>query len=393
MSTENAVAEVATAEAHDFTQSGMDLEAAFKAAGVGETTEVVTEKKPEEKKPEVVVNDGTEDFPEQLITGKKPEEKKEELSEFEKVMEAEPPDRLSKEGKINWKLVRDAARTAAQERDAVRKELADLRAKASNAPDEATAAELKVLRERTKELESVVEKSHFEKSPRFQQFLNREAQQIEGAKKYLEGSTIDPNVIELAAKAVGKKRIDILKDAGADAEIIAAITPYLAQYDSIQSDKAHALENHKQIIEQDSVNQRRDAEAKAAQERENEDKVFKSVGENVSKTFEPFQKVDGNEKWNAQVDRLNAEAREFFSGDMPIEKVAEIAYYGVGAKVIHEMNHRLRAKLQSANAEIASLKAAQPSVNGTESKETTSEREGEDYLAGAARRFNEASGR
>lgn len=303
-------------------------------------------------------------IPEQLVTGEKPKPTE---PSHDDILDAEPPANLSEKGKVSWRLMRERSKTIALERDNLRKELET--AKASGAPKaeiESIQAEVKAARERAAELEKVIEREAFQQSPRFQQFLTREKAALDAAKGYLEGSEINPNVIDLAAAAKGAQRLKILRDAQMEPDMIAAVAPQLARLDEIQQAKAEALATSKQLAEQWSADEKRAAAERDAAARTEEERVFAQVGAEVAQKFAPFQKIDGHDAWNAGVEQRLADAREFMFGNLPVEKIAEIAYAGVAYKVVDQINATLREKLNAANARLAKYEAAQPgSGNGT----------------------------
>lgn len=260
---------------------------------------------------------------------------------------------------------------------ALEQQVAELKRKpAEPAPDTAKFQEqLKAEQDRRAALEAELERANFEASPRYKQFGAEMAQELASAKSYLEGTEINPNVLEIAARETGAKRLAILRENGVDPETIAAISPYMARIDRLGARRDVAVQDWKSTQEKWSADQQRQQQAEEERLRAEEDQVFNSTGEAVAQVFEPFRTIPGNDKWNAQVELLKTEAREFFNGSLPLEKLSEIAYYGVGAKVLHKAFHTLREKYEEQSKELAALKAAQP---GTGASNGTSQRGGSD---------------
>lgn len=390
-------APIQPADSHDFSESAaaFDKEMGNEPKPAETKTGTPTPEKVEPVKAEATKIEP--DFPEQLLTGEKPAPKTESAPEDD-VLKAEPPSNLSKKGAADWVKLRDAAAKKATEIETLRKELELVKAQPVTKPDEATIAELTAAKERLSELEQNLERASFERSTKFQAFVTSEKANIDGAKSFLEGAKdadgvdIDASVIDRAAALTGVKRLEVLRKAGLDSETIAAVAPYLTAVDGINRQKAESLANHKQTAAQWEAQAQAQAEQVRAREKAEEDRVFKEVGLEVSSKFEPFQKVEGHEKWNAQVDSLNAEAEEFFNGNVPLKRLAEIARYGVGAKVIHSMFHSTRAELKSAREEIAKLKAAQPG-GGEEAKKDPAAEAKMDPFERAAAEFERQMGR
>lgn len=257
-------------------------------------------------------------------------------------------------------------------------------------------AKLEAAESRAAELEARVERTDFEKSPRFQQqFTTKEQNALKDATGYLEGSDVNPNVIELAARATGAARIKILGEAGVSGELLSAIMPSLRAYDDVQREKTAALENWKGTAAQWQAEQEKQKTAAEAQTRAQEERVMADVGKKVAANFEVYQKVEGHDAWNAQVDDLQTEAKKFFSGDMPLEQIAEVAYYGLGAKHLHAMFHTLQGKYREVQTELAKLKSASPG-GGNANGGTNGHADPTDTLPlaqGAAARFDRAMGR
>jgi len=395
MSTESATLEppsVISAPAEDFSAAAAVFEDAMgrgkESPAKAETPPAKTEAPPEPPAKQAPTSDAP-DIPEEILTGEKPAAKME--SPEDDVLSAEPPANLSKLGAADWVKLRDAARASKLEAEKLRKEIEAVKTKAP-AVDEASLNELKTYREKVAEMEQRLERADFQNSPKFQAFIAREKTNLDNAKSYLEGTEIDASVIDRAASLAGAKRLEALKNAGLDAEQISAVVPYLANVDGIAAQKNEALANHKQLQEEWAAQEKLRAEERKVQERAADERVFREVGAKVSSEFTPFQKVEGYDKWNAQVDKLANEAKEFFSGNLPMEKVAEIAYYGVGAKTIHDMWKTQREQLKAARAEIAQLKAGQPTL-GEQPQRSASEDANADPFERAAREFDRQMGR
>lgn len=214
--------------------------------------------------------------------------------------------------------------------------------------------------ERAAQLEQKLERAAYAESPKFQRFNAEEAAELGSAKSYLEGTEINPGIIEAAARTAGQARLRLLRDAGMDTETIAAIGPHLARADAIRRERDASLENWKSGLAADQEAQR----AQRAQEEErrvaDEQKIFKQVGEKMKTTLEAFQRVDGHDKWNAMVEQNEKDAEAFFAGQKELPELAELAYEGVAARTTKLINNELRRQLNAANEELGRLRAAQP---------------------------------
>lgn len=313
----------------------------------------------EQKKPETTQDES--EFPKEVMTGEKepaPEEK-------DDLDEIQPTPKMGEASRANFDKLKQAAREARIEVARVKAELEAARnAKPAAAVDN---EELTAIKARAAELEAVVEKANFAMSDKFRAVVAEGESEIASAKSFLEGTEIDPAVIDLAARLRGPKRAAALREAGIDTDNIALIGTHLAENDRIEARKAHMLEHAKTERAQWEQQAAAQKEAQLVAERAEEDRVYAEVGAEIAKLFEPFQKIPGADKWNADVDALTQQAKEFFNGKMTIKEMAEIAYYGVGAKKIHRMFHTQRAEVKALKEQLSKLKVAQPaqgSANG-----------------------------
>lgn len=290
--------------------------------------------------------------------------------ELKTLMASEPPANASANSKANHAAMRKGLERA-------NTTIADLRTKLQESAGKTTAIPAE-LEERLKTAEKAVadrdaelERVAFERSPRFQKFVKEGEAELASAKSYLEGVKtedgvdINPNVIDLAAKTPGAKRVSILADSGMDASTIAAVTSHLARADAINRDREAAIENWKETNTQWTAEQERAGEAKAAQVKQTEDKVFVDVGKKMSETLAPFQKVDGNDEWNAGVDQRLKEAQEFFDGKKPLQATAEMLYKAQACDVYKDAFEDLRTKYNDLVADNDRTKAARPGAAAT----------------------------
>jgi hypothetical protein len=293
------------------------------------------------------------EFPAELMGAEKaPEpEAKDDLDDIQ------PSPKMGEQQKGNFARLKELARAARTEAAQAKKELETARALP---PAQTDGEAIKQAQQKLKEMEDLVERSNFVMSPKYQRMTEAHEQSITDAKSYLEGEDVPASVIDAAARVNGAKRTAILREAGLDAETIALIAPHLAQADHIAREQGKALESSKTIREEWQRELTAREEAGKAAERAEEDRVFSEGAAEIGKLFEPFQKIPGAEKWNAQVDALQAEAKEFFNGKMSLESMRDIALYGVGAKVLHKMFHAVRDENKVLKEQLGKLKAAQP---------------------------------
>jgi hypothetical protein len=252
-------------------------------------------------------------------------------------------------------------------RDAKLKEqqatLAELRAKLETTPVNPSKEHEEMVRAanaRAAELESKLERAAYADSPKFQRFNAEHTAEITTAKSYLEGTEISPTILDVAASQSGQARLKTLRDAGMDAETIAAVGPHLARADSIRRERDASLENwkqtHAQEIEQQKAQQTRQEQEQQAKEQV----ILNEVAAEKMKGNPAFTEVEGHPKWNAMVAQNKKDAEDFAFGRKPLKELFELGYDGVSARTLKVMNGELEKKLNALTEEVSRLRAVQP---------------------------------
>jgi len=300
--------------------------------------------------------------PEELLSGKKPEPKVDEaLAAIDAMVlpKNAKPEQVASFGKLK----EESKRIILEKQQRI----SELESKTSDAAPraeiESANERVKAAETRARELESQLERVAFTESPKFKRFLEDEAATLASAKSYLEGTEINPAIVDVAARTTGANRIKMLREAGADAEQIAAISPYLAEFDRIQRYKGSALENWKVENAQMSEQATRQQEAVMAQRRQSEERVWSQVVSESSGDIAAYRKFDGNDAWNERADQLDAESKRIFNGEgVDLKDVAMYIRKGAAFDAEHEIRIALTEELNKANAKIAKLTAAKPAV-------------------------------
>lgn len=326
--------------------------------------------------------------PQELLTGKKAEPKVDDaIAEIDAMV---LPKNAKPEQVANFNELKEKAKQTIEAKLA---RIAELESKTSDgsskAEIEAAQERIKAAETRAKELESQIERISFMESPRFKSLLTKEAGYLARAKEYFTGTDINPEIIEVAARTTGQQRAKVLREAGADPELIGLIAPYLERYDDIQSDKSSALENWKtestQMLEQHKAQQ----EAALAQRKAEEDKVWDSVASKLKGEVAAFQKFDAQDAWNERSDKLMAEWKRVYNGeDVGLETVADYLGKGIAYDAEHEIRMALTEELNKALAENAKLKAAKPGAGNGQVLPSGTSDENLSPTEQAKRRFN-----
>jgi hypothetical protein len=311
-------------------------------------------------------------LPEELLTGKKPEPKVDDaIAELDAMV---LPKNAKPEQVASFAKLKEQAKKVIEEKVGRINELESKTSEgASRHEIEAAHERIKAAEAKALEFEQTIERLAFTESPRFKQFLNDETATLTNAKSYFEGTEINPDIVEYAARASGAQRIRILTEAGADPNLIGAVSPYLAEYDKIQRYKTGALENWK--AEQSKWVEQTNAQRQAADEQRKmqEDQIWESVASRLKTEVAAFRKFDGNEDWNKQADNGLAEWKRIYNGEsVDLESLSETIGYGIAYKVEHKINEALREQNKNLANENARLKSAKPGAsNGQGSASAT----------------------
>lgn len=240
----------------------------------------------------------------------------------------------------------------------------ELRLKLEKAPVAGPSKEheerIRLATERAEKLEAELERAAYNRSPKFQKFESEHTAELASAKSYLEGTEISATILDVAANQTGQARLKTLRDAGMDAETIAAVGPHLARADAIRRERDASLDNWKQnqTAEQEHA---KSQQARQEQERQAQDQiVLKEVATRKMKDNPAFTKVDGHEKWNAMVDRNLKDAEDFAMGRKQLSELFEIGYDGIGARTQKIMYDEVKKEVVSLREEVGRLRAAQP---------------------------------
>lgn len=320
-----------------------------------ETTAAVTEK-PVEQPPK----ETAPEIPDEVLTGQKTGKPKEDEDDIP------TPEFRKPETRKHWDDLKGRYTVAKTKLQTAEARLAELEKKAGQAADSSKYDEqIKAAENRIKELETTIERTAFQESPRYKGLLAKENGSIEAAKGYLDGMDIPKRVIDIAASQSGADRLKTLKEAGADAETIAAVMPYLAHADTIRAEREAALAGYKEEHAREMAAEAQRREAETAQQKEKDATIFKGALDFAAKEFFPFRKVEGHDAWNAEVEKTIERARAIFEGgDLPDADVAMVAIRAAGYEVQQGIIGRLQNRLKELQTENATLKAAQPDIHG-----------------------------
>lgn len=265
----------------------------------------------------------------------------------------------------------DKLETAAKTRiEKLQQELADARKQPVGAPAKEHEDAYKAALERSAALEQELERSAYERSPKYQRFGTEEKAELGLAKSYLEGTNVNAAIIDAATHANGPARIKIMRESGMDAETIAAVGPHLARVDALRRERDASLENWRTTMTHDMEVQKAQAAQQEARRVADEASVYEKVSAEMQKNDPAFTLVEGNSKWNARVEENKRETLEFYKGKKSLEDIARIVHLGISAGTKDIMISELTRMLNEERSASARLKAAQPNTGTGGEKKT-----------------------
>lgn len=306
------------------------------------------------------------------FTGKPAEEKKDETTE---ILTAK--DRGELVAKLGGKAQEsfNKLETAAKAKIAALQTQADeLRKKLETAPAGPSKDHEEALRAasaRATELEEKLERAAFAESPRFQKYDSEISAELTSAKAYLEGTSISPAVLEVAASQIGQNRLKTLRDAGMDSETIAAIGPHLARADAIRRERDASLEHWKADYTKEQEQTRQQAAQQETARQKQEQEVWDRVAAEMRGKHPAYTKVEGKDKWNAIVEQNEKMSEDFAMGRMPLDELFRLGREGVAARTVKLMNDELVKTNNALIEEVTRLKAAQPGTGHTNTTVST----------------------
>lgn len=298
-------------------------------------------------------------IPDELL-GDKP---KAEVDPDANLLDAEPVGPLKHE---NFKKVQARAK---QEIAAAKKEAADMAAKIKEfegrGSDDKTKAEIDQLRKDRQEMEAALERLAFERSPKFQkQFVAREKATLDRATKAFTDAGGEAALLPEILAASPARRFAMLDELEISASGKQYVISVLSEHDAIQSEKAAALAESRERLNQWETEEKAQQEAAASQRTVEMKKLLDRTIIETAAEFEPFRKVDGNDAWNAEVDARIAEVTRIAVGESTEKEIIQKIARGVAADRIHQMFKTVRDENKALRARNAELEAAQPGAGG-----------------------------
>jgi hypothetical protein len=339
--------------------------AAEQGASVDEANDVTKQTKTEVRTPIKEAGKTESLIPAELMSTvsgeKKPDQQQQQQQQQDEPLVAEEVRNQIPKGKAreSFEKLENAAKAKI---DRLHKEMAELKAKQTTTALPADyEAKLKETAERAAKLEQELERTAFERSPKFQRYGQEEKAELSTAKAYLEGTEVNPSILEVAANTTGAARVKLLQEAGLDPTTIALISSNLNRVDALRRERDASLTTWKQSMEVEQNQSKQFAEQQEQQRVAEEKRIYESTMEKF-KTIPAFTRVDGQEKWNALVEQNFKDAEDFAFGRKSLPELFELGIRGTAQRTTELMNQELTRRLEEANTRLAKLTAAQPTV-------------------------------
>lgn len=301
-------------------------------------------------------------LPEDIFTPDEPTPPKpvQEDEAIKEIRESTLPEGTKARTLKSFQQLRDLSVSHLEKANARVRELEAKLGQQSNGDVEAYKKQITEGQQKYAELEERFGRALFTESPRFQQmFSEPEKAAIDGAKAYLEGTEINPNLVDVIIHATPKRRLDMLNEAGATPDMIAAIVAQVSRYDDIQRSKGKAIENWKTDVAQMSEQEATYRQQQEAKRRQEEETVWEQVVSSAD--LLPLKKSKNDQGWNNRIPEIIQKAKTDFNGnEATLPDLGLVILKGRAYDALSEVVDKLTERLNNVLSEGAKLKAVKP---------------------------------
>lgn len=264
-----------------------------------------------------------------------------------------PPSDASPKAKLDWSRATEARKQIKAENKRLKEQIAQSK----------TDPAIEALRKQNEELQSQLEIVAIERSPKFQaQFANESNAIIAVAKQSL--PKIADKVAQILALPPGDYRAAEVESVSSDlsASQAAALNVALLDMDKLNYRKNNILTSQRDvwIREMRENESRRESEAKAQKDlwRQTFDQTLSSAQEHLA----IYQKREGDESWNTDVEASIDLAQRVYSGeDMEPVDLAKTALWAAAAPRLLAQNLALLQEIEKLKQQTGAISKATPS--------------------------------
>lgn len=273
-----------------------------------------------------------------------------------------------------FKAARKAKEDAlVKERDGVKTELETVRKEVETLKKSGPSPELDGLKKERDELSEKLRLVAVEKHPKFQTYFdNKVNAQLDLAKRIVGEDKADRVVqaLKLPEGAYKEAQLEeLMGELGTMSQTrIGGVINSLAQ---ITQERETEIANAKTSYEKITAEQAAKAEQTTKAQREQAEKMFSDA---VTSAQDPknglaiFQKKDGDEKWNAEVQQRVDLAKNLLFGNFKPDQVAKASLYAAGFPSVLKWANEMGEENKKLQAQVKELSSASPRVSGGEAK-------------------------
>lgn len=297
------------------------------------------------------------------------------------------------------KKAKEFERKVAELEAANKKAVEELQAKLQAA---AAPKELEDLKKKVTELDEQLEKRALLDHPKFKAaFDNKIEAWIDVAKKYVgqEKAGEVAALLRLPDSTDRNNKIDELAE-GIEASLTKTkFLNLVNEIDKVAADREEKViqwkENKRLLDEQEARERAKIQEQNGHRHRQSVEQlnaVWNDTAQRLTakeSELEWYQKIEGNENWNKEVDNRLRHVRALAEEDMPPDKMYELSALALAAPMFRRMFLEERSRTMKLASEIEALKGAQPNpgAGGGVSGEDGGVSEDDDYITAAERQL------
>ncbi len=278
-----------------------------------------------------------------------------EVDEYETLLKEEP------QGKVTNKHFTNFRQAADKKIQKLAQELEQTKAKipSDGFIPEPVSKELEALKSKVTEREELIKRKYVEESDEVKGFQRRQEGIGKQLDKLAKALTIDEDNIRQLQRVSLNRRYTLIDEMDISPSAKSDITNLLNQSDQIDGEKEEFLSNWKTHAASLEERAKAEEDAGKAKIKSYYDKAFDEVLGDLSKTSPLFQKKDGQDGWNRQIDADIEDARKAYNAESSTpHKDAESFLAAAATKRMHAMLEKVTSNYRAVKKELDELKAA-----------------------------------
>lgn len=312
---------------------------------------------PPKEAPNVEATD-EDGIPDQFLTDKKQEAPA--VDEFAEMVKEAPKGQIAHE---RWRqlqtLSSQRVEAANKERDELRAQLEQL--KSGQGVPEETKKELEALRKRADEAEAELERTAYERTPKFKErFVEPENRVREAVKGIGKEYNLEAADVEDLITVKGRRRDDMVEALEMTPAAKQRLITELSHLDRLSAERETELTRSRDQLRATYEEQERAAKANQERERAEEDRIFGERLEMAKSKLHGFMKIDGDEGWNKKVEGRIEYAKRFFNGQVKAEEMTDVILRGMNGEVQDKVIDRLKGQVKTLTEQLGKLTKAGP---------------------------------